>query len=113
MRRRRCRVGIGGYRARAAAGLSQRRLAATAGLAQATLSRIVAGSRTPTVPELVAIADATGTTLSALTGEGVEARVHCVARATNGSEMAAMRSALLHCLELDAYLDDQGIPARP
>jgi len=61
----------------------------------------------------VAIADATGTTLSALTGEGVEARVHCVARATNGSEMAAMRSALLHCLELDAYLDDQGIPARP
>ncbi|BBF99583.1 MULTISPECIES: helix-turn-helix domain-containing protein [Pseudonocardia] len=99
--------------ARDAAGLSQRRLATVTGLAQATLSRIIAGSRTPTVPELMAIAEATGTSLSALTGEGVAARVHCVARATNGSEMAAMRAALLHCLELDAYLDDQGIPARP
>ena len=38
-------------------------------------------------------------------------RVEYAARATNGASMERMRETLLHYLELDAYLDDQGIGA--
>lgn len=93
-------------------GLSQRTLAKKAGISQPTLSRIISGDRPPKVPEVLAIAWATGTTVTELTGTGsVSARVQSAARATNGAGMEEMRRELLLYLELDAYLDDQAIVA--
>jgi hypothetical protein len=64
------------------------------------------------MPEIIAVAWATGHTVAQLTGaETVAGRVQCAARATNGSAMESMRQALLHFLELDDYLDEQAIPA--
>jgi transcriptional regulator with XRE-family HTH domain len=98
--------------ARQKSGLSQRDLAAATGISQPTLSRIISGERVAKVPELVAIAAATGHTLAELTGQSrVAERVQSAARATSGANMEAMRCELLHYLELDAYLDQQGIPA--
>jgi transcriptional regulator with XRE-family HTH domain len=99
-------------RARAAAGLSQRALADMTGISQPTLSRIISGDRVAKIPEIIAIAWATGHTVAQLTGaETVADRVECAARATNDSGMDGMRQALLHFLELDDYLDEQAIPA--
>jgi transcriptional regulator with XRE-family HTH domain len=99
-------------RARAAAGLSQRTLAECSGVSQSTLSRIITGHREATMPEIVAIAWATGHTVAQLTGtETVADRVQYAARATNGASMESLRQTLLHYLELDDYLDDQAIPA--
>jgi transcriptional regulator with XRE-family HTH domain len=94
-----------------AIGLSQRALAAETGLSQSTLSRIISGERAAKVTELATIAWATGTTVAELTNTAsVADRVRCAARATNGAGMEEMRAALLHFMELDAYLDDQAIP---
>lgn len=99
-------------RARVAAGLSQRALGDMAGISQSTLSRIISGDRVAKMPELVAIAWATGHTVAQLASGGAVAdRVECAARATNDSDMDLMRRALLHFLELNDYLDDQAIPA--
>ncbi|WIM98639.1 helix-turn-helix transcriptional regulator [Actinoplanes oblitus] len=99
-------------KARATAGLSQRALADATGISQPTLSRIISGDRVAKLPEIVAISWATGFTVAQLTGTSTVAdRVQCAARATNGSDMQAMRDALLHFLELDDYLDEQAIPA--
>ncbi len=99
-------------RARAAAGLSQRALADATGISQPTLSRIISGDRAAKVPEVVAIAWATGHTVAQLTQAGTVAdRAQCAARATDDSGMDGMREALLHFLELDEYLNDQAIPA--
>jgi transcriptional regulator with XRE-family HTH domain len=98
-------------RARVAAGLSQRALADMTGISQPTLSRVISGNRTAKMPELVAIAWATGVTVTELTGSGTVAeRVQCAARATGDADMEGMREALLHFLELDDYLSDQAIP---
>ncbi len=97
--------------ARTAAGLSQRALADRVGISQATLNRILTGTRTAKMTEVIRIADATGYTVAQLAGIGVAGRVQCVARATNGSTMDTMRQRLLHFMELDAYLDDQAIPS--
>lgn len=98
-------------RARVAAGLSQRALADATGISQPTLSRIVTGDRPAKMPEIAAIAWATGHTVAQLTGAGTTAdRAQCAARATNDSGMDSMREALLHFLELDDYLNDQAIP---
>jgi DNA-binding XRE family transcriptional regulator len=108
------RVGVGALieRARVAAGLSQRALADASGISQATLSRIISGGRVAKLPEVVAIAWATGHTVAQLTGVGTVAdRVQCAARATNDSGMEGMRQALLRFLELDDYLNEHAIPA--
>jgi transcriptional regulator with XRE-family HTH domain len=105
-------VGMRIERARAAAGLSQRALADTAGISQPTLSRVVSGQRTAKIPELMAIAWATGVTVAELAGTGTVAeRVEFAARATNHADMDSMREALLHFLELDDYLSGQAIAA--
>ncbi len=105
-------VGMRIERARAAAGLSQRALADMTGISQPTLSRVVSGQRTAKMPELMAIAWATGATVAELAGTGTVAeRVECAARATNHADMDGMREALLHFLELDDYLAGQAIPA--
>jgi transcriptional regulator with XRE-family HTH domain len=99
-------------RARVAAGLSQRALADATGISQPTLSRIISGDRAAKMPEVVAIAWATGHTVAQLTEAGTAAqRAQCAARATNDSGMDRMREALLHFLALDDYLNDQAIPA--
>lgn len=99
-------------RALTTANLSQRALSEATGLSQPTLSRIISGDRAAKLPEIVAIAWATGHTVAQLTGAGTVAdRAQCAARATNGAEMESMRQALLHFLELDDYLDEQAIPA--
>lgn len=96
----------------AAAGLSQRSLAERTNISQSTLSRIISGDRTAKLPELVAIAWATGLPLAQLTGAGlVGDRVLIAARASNGCEMDTMQAVLLGFLELNDYLDDQGIQA--
>jgi transcriptional regulator with XRE-family HTH domain len=105
-------VGARVERAREAAGLSQRALADIAGISQPTLSRIISGDRTAKMPELVAIAWATGVMVTELIGPGTVAeRAQCAARATGDSGMEGMREALLHFLELDDYLSGQAIPA--
>ncbi|BFU45978.1 helix-turn-helix domain-containing protein [Krasilnikovia sp. MM14-A1004] len=96
--------------ARASAGLSQRALADATGISQSTLSRIITGERAPKLPEIVAVAWATGHTVAQLTGaSSVADRVQFAARATNGSGMADMHQALLHFMELNDYLDEQAI----
>lgn len=97
--------------ARTCAGLSQRAMADKTGISQATLSRILSGERQAKITEILLIADATGCTVRQLTGSPVAERVECAARATNGVGMDSMRQRLLHFMELDAYLDDQAIPA--
>jgi transcriptional regulator with XRE-family HTH domain len=105
-------VGVLIERARAAAGLSQRVLADMTGISQPTLSRIISGDRVAKIPEIVAIAWATGHTVAQLSGaETVADRVQCAARASNDACMETMREALLHFLELNDYLDEQAIPA--
>lgn len=99
-------------RAMTAAGLSQRDLAQVTDISQSTLCRIMTGKRTVKMNELVAIAHATGSTVSELANSSTLAdRVQYAARSTNGATMQEMRERLLHFLELDAYLDDQGIAA--
>jgi len=105
-------VGARIERARGAAELSQRTLADLTGISQPTLSRIISGNRTAKMPELVAIARATGVMVTELTGPGTVAeRVQCAARSTSDAGMEGMREALQHFLELDDYLADQAIPA--
>lgn len=105
------KVGASIERARQAIGLSQRGLADATGISQSTLSRIITGERAAKLPEIVTIAWATGHTVAQLTGSAVADRVECAARATNDSDMAGMRQALLSFLELADYLDEQAIPA--
>ena len=95
-----------------AAGLSQRSLADATGISQSTLSRTIEGQRTASVPELLRIAEATGLDLSWLAGGSrVADRVEYAARATDGSRMEKMRDALLNCIELENYLDEQFVPS--
>lgn len=107
------RIGALVDRARAAAGLSQRGLADKAGISQATLSRIISGDRVAKMPEIIAIAWATGHTVAQITGAGTIAdRLQWAARATNGTSMEAMQRTLLYFMELDDYLDDYAIPGK-
>ena len=94
----------------AASQISQRELASKTGISQPTLSRILNGTRPAKMPEIIQIAAATGCTVAQLTGSTVADRVQCAARATNGSDMAALKQRLLHFMELDSYLEDQAIP---
>jgi HTH-type transcriptional regulator, cell division transcriptional repressor len=99
--------------AREAANLTQRQLAARSGIAQATLSRVEQGGRPAKMNEVLALAWALGCTASELTGlSSVQERLECVARATDHSSMETMQRELSHYLELDAYLEDQGISSQ-
>lgn len=92
------------------AGLSQRAAAARTGISQPTLSRVISGQRTATMPEILLLADATGHTVAQLTGTAIADRVECAARGTNGANMEQMRRQLLYFIELHAHLDDYAIP---
>ncbi len=97
--------------AREAAQLSQRALEDRTGISQSTLSRILSGKRPAKMTEIIQISDATGCTVAQLTETAIADRVQCAARPSNGPAMEKMRQRLLHYIELDAYLDDQAIPA--
>ncbi len=99
--------------ARTRARIGQRELARKTGLAQTILSRIEAGERPVKTNELASIAWALGCTVPELTMTSpVRDRALSAARATEGSGMEGIHSELLHYLELDAYLEDQGIAQR-
>ncbi|GAA1882780.1 hypothetical protein GCM10009715_31460 [Paeniglutamicibacter psychrophenolicus] len=94
------------------ANLSQRALADQTDISQSTICRILSGERLAKMPEIIQIAWATGRTVAQLSGmRTLSDRVQCAARATDGSDMNRMRGALLNFLELDEYLDRQGIRA--
>lgn len=95
----------------ARAGLSQRLLAARTGISQSTLSRIMNGERLVKATELLLIADATGSTIAELSDTAIADRVELAARLSNGAASSAMRERLLHFIEVDAYLDEQGVTA--
>jgi transcriptional regulator with XRE-family HTH domain len=96
--------------ARNRARMSQRVLARKAGLSQPTLHRIEQGDRTPKMPELITLARALGCSLSEISEHSpVRDRVVCSARAENDSDMSGLRGELVHFLELDAYLEEQGV----
>lgn len=95
------------------AGLGQRELAEQTGIPQTTLSRIENGTRQAKANELLSLAWALGTTVAELIGQSpVRDRARFAARAEEGAGMDAMRAELLFYLELDAYLENQGISAR-
>ncbi|WP_075834962.1 MULTISPECIES: helix-turn-helix domain-containing protein [unclassified Rhodococcus (in: high G+C Gram-positive bacteria)] len=99
---------------RAAHFTSQRQLAARAGISNATLSRIIDGTRPAKANELLAVAMATGCNLADLTGASTMAdRVECAARPDNGKNIEQIRKQVLQFLELDSYLEEQGIGLRP
>lgn len=97
-------------KAMAAARISQRDLAAATGISQPTLSRVITGERVAKMPEIVAIAAATGCTVTQLIGDPRGERVLCAARSTNGASMQKMREELLGMLSLEEHLDEYGIP---
>lgn len=98
-------------RARMAANLSQRALAEATGISQPILSRIIAGDRVAKMPEIVAIAWATGQTVAQLSGTSTVAdRAQSMARATNDASTDRMRETLLYFLELNDFLEDLVIP---
>lgn len=91
-------------------GMSQRALARKAGLSQPTLSRIESGERTPKMSEIILLADALGCSVSEIPEHSaVRDRVVCFARTESCSDMSGLRSELVHLLELDAYLDADGV----
>lgn len=93
---------------------SQRQLADKAGISQATLSRIIAGNQPAKANELCALAMAIGCTLAELAGSSPMAdRVQYGARPDNGANIEQIREQLLQFLEIDSYLDEQGIGVRP
>lgn len=104
-------VAAGIAQALSQAGLSQRKAAEKTGISQPTLSRILAGKRAPTLPEMMLLAQATGVPLASMTGRGAVAdRCRMAARAVDGGSMEVLRRTLVGYLELDAYLADQAIP---
>lgn len=95
--------------ARSEASLSQRELADRTGIPQATICRIEKG-RPAKMNEILLMASALGTGVAELTGHSdIRDRVECAARASDGSAMTSMKAELLRFLELDAYLENQGI----
>lgn len=90
--------------------ISQRSLADQTSISQSTISRILSGERTAKMPEIIQIAWATGRTVAQLSGlRTVPDRVQCAARGTQGTAMDSMRGTLMNFLELDEYLERQGI----
>lgn len=97
-------------RARSLWDRSQRDLTAETGLSQSTLSRIENGQREPRLNELLSLSWALGYTLAELTGHSpVGDRLLCAARADLDGDMGTMQDELTHFLELDSFLEDQGV----
>lgn len=91
-------------------GLSQRKVGEASGISQATISRIISGGRTPTVPEILSLSRALGVPFSSLADlEQASDRALFAARASGDSDMTEMREVLKSYLNMNAFLDDQAI----
>lgn len=97
--------------AREAAHMPRRALEDRTGISESTLRGILSGRRAAKMTEIIQIADALGCTVAQLTETAITDRVQCAARPMNSSGIDKLRQRLLHFIELDAYLDDQAIPA--
>lgn len=92
---------------RRAIGIDQRAVARLGGLSQSAVVRIERGYRPATVPELVGIAHATGSSVGYLTGRSpVLDRVKVAARAADGADTRPVQDRLRYLLEMDGILDD-------
>lgn len=110
-------AGVVGARVRAARERqrwNQRTLADSAGLSQATLSRIESGGRLPSMPEMLQLAAALGTSLGDLTGQSaVRARLTCAARSEDDAVAEALRDRMAFYLEMDAQFAAGGHAVTP
>lgn len=98
-------------RLRERADISQEKLADLAGISQPTYSRIEGNARGLKGGEAIRLADALGVRLGAILGAvDIESRAVCAGRTDGGpSGMETMRERLFAYLELDDYLEAQGI----
>lgn len=91
-------------------GKSQREISRESGIPQARISRLASGDLTPKAPELLLLANATGSTVRTLTGsQAIADRVEYAARASDGSSMVKMREIVIAYMELNDYLHEQAI----
>lgn len=98
--------------ARERKGWKQRPLATASGLSQSTLQRLETQERTATIPELLRIAAALGTTLGDLTGESpVRDRLVYAARTSDDTAAEQMKERLAVFLEMDATFEELGYTA--
>lgn len=98
--------------ARERQGWTQRRLASEAALSQTMVSHIEAKKRPATIPELLKIAAALGTTLGDLTGESpVRDRLLYAARTNEDTRAEEMKNRLAYYLEMDAHFETLGYSA--
>lgn len=106
-------IGARIQRARETSGKSQRAIQADTGISQSRLSRIESGDHAPKLNEVLALSWTLGYTVTELTGHSpVRDRAQFAARTEMGGDVAALQAELIHFLELDAFLDEQGV-ARP
>lgn len=96
--------------ARAAVGVTQETAADALDVSQPTYSRIEAGERPLTGPELITLADLFEIRVGALLAyPEIQARARFAARTNGGSAgMEGMKQRLCAYLELDSYLTEQG-----
>lgn len=96
--------------ARTAVGITQETAADALDLSQPTYSRIEAGERLLTGPELITLADLFEIRVGALLAyPEIQARARFAARTSGESaDMGRMKERLCAYLELDAYLTAQG-----
>jgi len=91
---------------REALGLSQRAVEEQGAISQASLSRVEKGLRPATVPELLGIAHATGSSVGYLTGQSeLLGRMQIAARAEDLADTTRVRDRLGYLMEMDALLD--------
>lgn len=97
--------------AREARVISQTMAGDALGLSQPTYARIELGKRALAGDELVVLADMFGVRAASITGlaQVSERAIYAARTDGNNSPMAEMRERLYTCLELDAYLSDQGV----
>lgn len=90
------------------AGMSPADLAEQTGISHAALAGILDGGRAPKVTVLMLIADTVGASLEQLMSTDAASRA---AYSSGLPETSELRSALLGFVDLNARLDDQGIPS--
>lgn len=90
---------------RAVLGLDQREAAERSGLSQAKWSRIESGAKVASLGEIMAIAQALGTTPGYLTGQSELMQRVAVAARADGTDTTAVEDRLRHLMEVDSLFD--------
>lgn len=99
--------------AREALGLSQRDLQHYSGISQSTIHRIERGSRSASVLELSALADACGVLITDLQGTNDMANQVLCAGRTNNSGTQDLADYMIYALGLSQRLDELGVAEIP